>query len=106
MSGLARRGPLQALGALATWVRPRRWRLVGLSLLLLAYAFLWVLEVHATDGLRTQLFSLVITVPAILVLLAGGNLLQGWIGVHHRPPRFHEPERDAASDEPGGDATP
>jgi len=90
-----RRARLGALAAIGRFVRPRRWRLVGLTGLLVAYALLWVLEAHATNGAHTQLLGIAVTIPALLVLIAGGNLLQDWMGVRHRPPQFAEPRRDA-----------
>lgn len=98
------RTPSQVLDRVARAVRPRRWRLVGLSLCLLAYALLWLLEQNAANpALHTQLFGLVVTIPALLVLLAAFNLLGDWMGVKHRAPQFREPDRPATDEEPRAD---
>ena len=92
----APRSPRGALSALARWVGPRRWRLVGASGVLLAYALLWVLEANAANpALHTQLFGLAVTIPALLVLIAGGSMLSDWVGVRHRPPQFSDPRGSA-----------
>ncbi len=99
MTAPHRSSPAGPLGRLARAVRPRRWRLVGLSLVLLAYGLLWLLYANANgpfDALRGQLFGLVVTIPTLLILIAGGNLLSDWIGVRRRSPQFTQRERDDA----------
>jgi hypothetical protein len=74
-----------------------RWRLVGCALGLLFYAGLWLCVVAGATGLEGAL----ITIPAIVALVAGGNWLQHWLGVQRRAPQFSRPGGDPDRDEDG-----
>jgi hypothetical protein len=79
------RGPLaRGVIAVGAWTRPRTWRLIGLMLLLLFYGAGWI--IYAAGA--TWMLGLLVTGPAILVLVAAGNLMQDWLGIRHRPPQF------------------
>ena len=43
----------------------------------------------------TSLEGVLITIPVIAVLVAGGNWLQHWLGIQRRSPQFSRPSRDA-----------
>jgi hypothetical protein len=64
-----------------------KWRLVGLALGLCFYAALWVGVAAGATGLE----GVLITVPVLVLLIAGGNWLQHWLGVQRRPPQFARP---------------
>ncbi len=83
-----RRRPGPSLRSLGQWVRPRRWRLVGLSLGLLCLFILWVVETHATRSVAP--LGVAITVVALVALIGAGNLLEGWMGIKHRSPEYTE----------------
>ena len=74
-----------------------RWRLVGAALVLAFYAGLWVCVAAGATGLR----GVLITVPVLALLVAGGNWLQHGIGIQHRAPQFSRPTADNERDEPG-----
>jgi hypothetical protein len=91
-----RRTPRDVVLALGRWTAPRKWRLVGVMLGLLAYGLLWVL--YAAGA--TMLLALLVVAPTLIVLIAAGNLLQGWLGISHRAPQFAQ--RSDPADEHGG----
>lgn len=84
-----------ALGALGAKVAPMRWRLVGVALVLAFYAGLWALVAAGA----TSLEGVLITFPVLVLLIAGGNWLQHWLGIQRRPPQFSGPSRDAEHDD-------
>ncbi len=54
------------------------------------YLVLWILALNGATSLIPLLM-----VPLILAILVGvGNLLQGFIGIPGRSPKFHHPEDD------------
>jgi hypothetical protein len=67
-------------------------------LVLVLYGALWV--GYAAGA--TALLSPLVVAPALVVLVAAGNLLQGWLGIGHRAPQFARPNR--ADDEQGDEA--
>jgi hypothetical protein len=95
-----RGGVTAALLAAGRWAAPRKWRLVGAMLVLLVYGALWV--GYAAGA--TMLLSPLVVAPAIVVLVAAGNLLQGWLGIGHRAPQFAQ--RADAGDEQGDGPAP
>jgi hypothetical protein len=74
-----------------------RWRLVGVALGLAFYAGLWVCVAAGATGLR----GLLITVPVLVLLVAGGNWLQHGLGIRRRAPQFSQPPADAEPDDAG-----
>jgi hypothetical protein len=86
------------LVAVGRWTAPRKWRLVGVMLGLTLYGALWICY---TAG-ATALLGPLVVAPAIVVLVAAGNLLQGWLGIGHRAPQFAH----RADDDQGEEATP
>lgn len=79
------------LRALAMWIRPRRWRLIGLSLGMLCLFILWVVETHAQRTVAQA--GVLLTVVALVALIGAGNALEGWMGIKHRSPQYSERER-------------
>jgi hypothetical protein len=63
------------------------WRNTGLACCLVGYGVAWLAEVA---GARALLAPLVV-IPVLLVLLAGGNWLQHWLGIERPSPTFSEP---------------
>ena len=63
------------------------WRNTGLACCLVGYGVAWLAEVA---GARALLAPLVV-IPVLLVLLAGGNWLQHWLGIERPSPKFSEP---------------
>jgi len=86
------------LYALGRWTAPRKWRLVGAMLVLVVYGAFWV----AYAAGATALLSPLVVAPAIVFLVAAGNLLQGWLGIGHRAPQFAQ--RADADDDSGDEA--
>jgi hypothetical protein len=82
--------------SLAARLAPYRWRLVGLALCVLAYGLVWIAVVAGA----TPMLGILVTIPALLVLIAGGNWLQSWLGIKRRPPQFARPARE--DEVPGG----
>ena len=73
---------------------PIKWRLAGLAILALFYVGLWLCVMAGATGL----VGVLITIPVLVLLIAGGNWLQNWLGVQRRAPQFSrsaaEGERD------------
>ena len=63
------------------------WRLTGLAFCLVAYGVAWLVEVA---GARVLLAPLLV-VPVLVVLIAGGNWLQQWLGIERPSPKFSQP---------------
>jgi hypothetical protein len=63
------------------------WRITGLACCLVGYGVAWLAEVA---GARVLLGPLVV-VPVLVVLIAGGNWLQHWLGVERPSPKFTQP---------------
>jgi hypothetical protein len=74
-----------------------RWRALGIALGVLVYAGLWVVVAAGATALAAPL----VLIPVLVVLIAGGNLLSGWLGVPRKPQQFNRPDR--VSDEPRGE---
>jgi len=76
------------------------WRNTGLACCLVGYGVAWLAEVA---GARALLAPLVV-IPVLLVLLAGGNWLQHWLGIERPSPKFSEPapcdEHESTDTEP------
>ncbi|HUD68612.1 MAG TPA: hypothetical protein VMQ40_00070 [Acidimicrobiales bacterium] len=76
------------------------WRNTGLACCLVGYGVGWLAEVA---GARALLAPLVV-IPVLLVLLAGGNWLQHWLGIERASPKFSEPaprdEHESTDTEP------
>ena len=69
-----------------------RWRLVGAALALLFYALLWL----AVAAGATALVAPAVVLPVLVLLIAGGNWLQHWLGISRgRAPRAGAPEGPA-----------
>jgi hypothetical protein len=77
---------------------PYRWRLTGLALGAVAYAGLFVVALAGSRALADVLIAL----PVLVFLVAGGNYLQHWLGIRRPSPRFAPPPRRPDSSE--GDA--
>ena len=88
-------GRPDAPASLADRLAPMRWRLVGAALGLVFYAGLWVLVAAGAANLE----GVLITFPVIVLLIAGGNWLQHWLGISRRAPQFSRPSSDAEPDE-------
>lgn len=73
------------------------WRLVGVGLALFFYAALWVCVLA---GARSLVAPLVVF-PVIVLLIAGGNWLQHWLGIERRAQQFSRPGTDAEPDDTG-----
>jgi hypothetical protein len=91
--------PRAARRRLGAGLAPYRWRLVGVALGLLVYGLLLIVATGPAHGVRQSeeqaaLLGLLITVPVLVLLVAGGNWLQHWLGIHRRPPQFAEPPRE------------
>jgi hypothetical protein len=87
------------LAILAARLAPVRWRLVGIAIGALFYLGLWVCVAAGATGLE----GLLVTIPVLVVLIAGGNWLQHWLGVQRRAPQFSRP---GAVAEHGDESTP
>jgi len=74
-----------------------RWRLVGVALAVAFYAVLWVCVAAGETGLRGAL----ITVPVLVLLIAGGNWLQHGIGIERRAPQFSRRSVDREREDAG-----
>ena len=76
----------RATSALAP-LRPMIWRLTGLAFGLVAYGIAWLAVVA---GARVLVAPLIV-IPVLVVLVAGGNWLQQWLGIERPSPKFTEP---------------
>jgi hypothetical protein len=74
------------------------WRITGAVCCLAAYGVGWLAEVAGAHALLAPL----VVVPALIVLIAGGNWLQQWLGIERPSPSFTQPER--ADEAPSPDA--
>ncbi len=83
------------VAANAARVAPMRRRLGGAALALAFYAGLWVLVAAGASSLE----GVLITLPVIVALIAGGNWLQHWLGIERRAPQFSGPAGDAEHDD-------
>jgi len=55
---------------------------------LIIYAFLWVIELHGA----TQLLPILAIPPILVILVAGGLGIQRFLGIKPRKQHFQEPE--------------
>jgi len=91
-------GPSDGAGAVprggVARIAEMKWRLVGVAIVGLFYLGLWM---SVTAG-ATWLEGPLITIPVLVLLIAGGNWLQHWLGVQRRPPQFSSPGPDEDGD--------
>ena len=96
----ARRAAVRGRAAAASVVAvlaPIKWRLAGIAIGALFYVGLWL----AVAAGATWLEDVLVTIPALVLLIAGGNWLQHWLGVQRRAPQFSRPGADAERDDAG-----
>jgi hypothetical protein len=72
------------------------WRVTGVACILVAYGVAWVAEVAGAHVLLAPL----VVVPALVVLIAGGNWLQQWLGIDRPSPRYTERARPDEHESP------
>jgi protein-S-isoprenylcysteine O-methyltransferase Ste14 len=84
-------GPREGAGVVAhrtvARIAEMKWRLVGVAVVALFYVGLWVSVAAGASWLEAPL----ITIPVLVLLIAGGNWLQHWLGVLRRAPQFSRP---------------
>ena len=66
------------------------WRVTGAVLLFVVYVGTWFVAVAGASWL----FAPLVLVPVFVVLIAGGNWLQQWLGITRPPPKFARPARE------------
>ena len=73
-----------------------RWRIVGGVLALCIYGLFVLGAIAGARGFA----AIVVTIPVLVVLIAGGNALQHWLGIKRRSPQYAERRRDEEPGEP------
>jgi hypothetical protein len=74
-----------------------KWRLLGVAIVACFYVGLWI----CVDAGATWLEAPLLTIPVLVLLIAGGNWLQHWLGVTRRAPQFSRPRTDDGGEAPG-----
>jgi|GEM_PF-857769 len=74
-----------------------RWTRVGLIGGVVFFAFILVVIAAGNSPLQAPLIALV----ALLVLVAGGNWLNSWLGIKRKAQEFNRPDRSAVDQEDG-----
>jgi len=61
------------------------------------YTLAWVAALEGSNAL----LAVLVTSAVLVVLIAGGNWLQHWLGIRRRPPQFARPDirADARDDD-------
>lgn len=63
-----------------------KWTRGTMIFLFLLYIFLWLLFFAGAS----TLLPLLVVPPVLVVLVGGGNFLDNFLGIRHRPPKFRD----------------
>jgi len=67
-----------------------RWRIVGI----VGGVILLIIGIVAASLGSSPLRAPMIAIAALVILVAGGNLLNDWMGIERKPQEFNRPDRE------------